>query len=295
MERERRYIEIRHAHRRHLVQIYSMTMSSKVSHIGDSCHVMLGEFLERLGKATTSNLFNLVPRQLGEQLLELEADIRQMYTKQKDKESEQKELANKERISQDRKDLNKKVEVVDLLDGVDLKEEEVKVEVEEQFDQVEVVTNQMEFDQVEVITNQEEFGQGGDSEEVEIAEKEPSEKDLGNLSFTEEKSKREIEQDVVMRVKAKEKTEKCDICEKMFSRKCALQRHKVMHSKVYLAPSCPFCGKLLKGSIRRHILSRHPNKKDQVLTFPRIPASIISVLYFQLHLFICFQNQRWPM
>ena len=255
-ERERRYIEIRHAHRRHLVQIYSMTMSSKVSHIDDSCHVMLGEFLVRLCKATTSNLFNLVPRQLGEQLLELEADIRQMYTKQKDKESEQKELANKEQISQDRKDLNKKVEVVDLLDDVDLKEEEAKVEVEEQFGQVEGVTNQ------------EKFSQGGEEEEVEIAEKEPSEKDLGNLSFTEEKSKREIEQDVVMRVKAKEKTEKCDICEKMFSRKCALQRHKVMHSKVYLAPSCPFCGKLLKGSIRRHILSRHPNKKDQVLIFP---------------------------
>ena len=41
--------------------------------------------MERLGKATTSNLFNLVPRQLGEQLLELEADIRKMYTKQRNK------------------------------------------------------------------------------------------------------------------------------------------------------------------------------------------------------------------
>ena len=44
-----------------LFQIYSMTMAA-VSHSDENCHVILGEFMDRLGKATTSTLFNLVPR-----------------------------------------------------------------------------------------------------------------------------------------------------------------------------------------------------------------------------------------
>ena len=51
-----------HAHisKIQLIQIYSMTMAS-VSHSNESCQIILGEFMERLGKVTTSSLFNLVP------------------------------------------------------------------------------------------------------------------------------------------------------------------------------------------------------------------------------------------
>ena len=110
-------------------------------------------------------------------------------------------------------------------------------------------------------------------EEDKLAENEQGEGYLNNLTpLAQEEPKAENENDMFVKVedtkKDLRKTEKCDICEKMFKRKCELERHKVMHNKVYLAPSCPFCGKLLKGSIKRHILSRHPNRKDEVLVLP---------------------------
>ena len=236
----------------------------------------------------------MVPRQLGEQLLELEADIKQMYEKHKEAESERKEMADadadvdirqmyakhkKEAESEqkekdltnlrgevaDQKDDDKKAEVVlDLVDDLDVKEEqEVKVEVE---------MNQM-----------------GDAEEVGMAEKEQDEGDLVNLTpLVEEESKGESKKDIKVEDiegarKDLRKTEKCDICEKMFKRKCELERHKVMHSKVYLAPSCPFCGKLLKGSIKRHILSNHPDRKDEVLFLP-----LLFLFKFKLRLLMCW-------
>ena len=204
----------------------------------------------------------MVPRQLGEQLLELEADIRQMYEKHK-KEQKEVDLTNLRGEVPAQKDEDKRAEVViDLVDDLDVKEEEeVKVEVE--------------------------MNQVGDAEEVEMAEKgegEMAEKeqgggDLDNLTpLVQEESKGESKKDIKVENiegagKDLRKTEKCDTCEKVFKRKCELERHKVMHSKVYLAPSCPFCGKLLKGSIKRHILSNHPDRKDEVLFF----ASFISL------------------
>ena len=225
----------------------------------------------------------MVPRQLGEQLLELEADIRQMYEKHKEAESERKEMADvdirqmyekhkKEAESEQKevdltnlrgevpaqKDEDKRAEVViDLVDDLDVKEEEeVKVEVE---------MNQ--------VGDAEELGMA-EKGEGEMAEKEQGGGDLDNLTpLVQEESKGESKKDIKVENiegggKDLRKTEKCDICEKVFKRKCELERHKVMHSKVYLAPSCPFCGKLLKGSIKRHILSNHPDRKDEVLFLP---------------------------
>ena len=238
----------------------------------------------------------MVPRQLGEQLLELEADIRQMYEKHKEAESERKEMADvdirqmyekhkKEAESEQKevdltnlrgevpaqKDEDKRAEVViDLVDDLDVKEEEeVKVEVE---------MNQVgDAEEVEMAEKGE--GEMAEKGKGEMAEKEQGGGDLDNLTpLVQEESKGESKKDIKVENiegagKDLRKTEKCDICEKVFKRKCELERHKVMHSKVYLAPSCPFCGKLLKGSIKRHILSNHPDRKDEVLFF----ASFISL------------------
>ena len=74
----------------------------------------------------------MVARQLGEQLLELEADMRQMYAKHKKAESEQNEvdLTNLSELP-DQKDKDKKAEVIiDLEDELDVKEEEEEVKEE---------------------------------------------------------------------------------------------------------------------------------------------------------------------
>ena len=60
-----------------------------LSNFDDSFLVLLSDVMERLGRVTSSTLFNLVPRHLGEQLLELEADIKNMFANHKQARIEQ--------------------------------------------------------------------------------------------------------------------------------------------------------------------------------------------------------------
>ena len=218
--------------------------------------------ISRLDTFGSYYMYNLVHRQLGEQLLDLESDIRQMFAKHKQAEAKRKEmdLTNERGEVPDQKEKEKHVEVVDILDDLDLKEERVEEELK-----------------VEMETNLNQVGDAEASEEVKLDEKELGKGDLDLTPHAQEEPKAENKNDMVIRAEDKKKElrkiEKCDICEKFFKRKCELERHKVMHNKVYLAPSCPFCGKLLKGSIKRHILSRHPNRKDEVLILPRLHFS----------------------
>ena len=287
-----------------------------LSNFDDSFLVLLSDVMGRLGRVTSSTLFNLVPRHLGEQLLELEADIKNMFANHKQAKIEQNRMIlESERDKEGQARNTSKLEVVDLSDDLDVKIEKLEELVhlgttgnpdKPASAQVIVqsvytggskrVSGQCEDldgddagrlvdgdvggdDNVggqlvdhggvgEVVGARADHVGGGDwggsgvGEGVDKVKKDDVDEDL--TSFIQETIIGEKEAKKVEYLEKTVKTEKCDVCQKKFGRKCALSRHKAMHNKVYIAPSCPFCGKILKGSIKRHILTKHPNKKNEV-------------------------------
>ena len=192
-----------------------MTMPG-VFQLDDGFNVVLVEFMERLGKATSSSLFNLVPRQLGEELLELECDMRRKYDEQMETKARQTERGESEEVAGRKDD---KVEVGDLLDDIFIKEEKVEEELKVG----------MELDGGE--GGGEECGEGGEGSEggegVEVGgEVRMAVKVLVDLE--ESKPERAIKDESGplkgKRTKSR-KPEKCDTCEKMFRRRSELQRH----------------------------------------------------------------------
>ena len=258
--------------------------------MGEAFHLnfILCEFMERLSKATASSLFNLVPRQLGEELLQLERDIRRKYEEQVQAKAAQK--GESEEVLGEEDDDNK-VEMVDLLDDIDVKEEKVE-ELE-----IEMVVD-LELNGGEVGGEGDiggECGKGGEDVEVGgedgMTVKVLVEGDSENWAPMKE-SKREgaikhESRSSKRKSKNAKQPKKCDICEKMCSRKSELERHKAVHSKVYLSPSkknflpwytfgsyskfekssrglyiCPSCKQEYKKDvIRRHLKYMHVNSK----------------------------------
>ena len=256
-----------------------MTMA-EVFHL----NVLLCEFMERLSKVTTSSLFNLVPRQLGEELLELERDMRQKY------EEEQMQSKAAQKVESE----DSKVEEVDLLDDIDMKKETV-----EEKPKVEMIIN-LELDGVTVGGEGEDGGEvngegvevgeeGGMTEKVLVGE------DLDNwtpVDVKESKCEKAIKHESGSSKgirKKPAKLKKCDICEKMFKRKSELNRHKVLHSRdenlegaqkyslpwyifgsfskfdhssrgLYICPSCK--QEYKKSAIRKHLKFMHINSKN---------------------------------
>ena len=257
---------------RQLVQIYSMTMAEVVHD-----HVILCEFLERLGKATASSLFNLVPKKLGEELLQLERDIRQNYEEQMQTKVAQ---TGESEVVLSEEDDDKIVEMADLLDDIDVKQEKVEEEL-----QVEMVVD-LELDGSDVGgegsdvggeggeggeggggglggeggegvevggegsigEDGSDYGKGGEGGEgVEVCGGGEDEVTVNVLveghsdnwtPLKDSKSERAIKH-ASGSLKGKRKNtikpKKCDICQKMCARKSELERHKLVHKKLYLA------------------------------------------------------------
>ena len=106
-----------------------------LSNFDDSFLVLLSDVMERLGRVTSSTLFNLVPRHLGEQLLELEADIKNMFANHKQAKIEQNRMIlESERNKEDQARNISKLEVVDLFDDLDEKIEKLEEELRKVFD-----------------------------------------------------------------------------------------------------------------------------------------------------------------